>query len=297
MIPSTDIEYYGDQNRWFIGTVIDINDPLELGRVKVRIFGVHTSNTIHISLGDLPWAQVVSPITEGGSSGIGANTGIKPMAQVFGVFLDGKNSQLPLIVGSIPKYEPIDHAIPESNYVQQKNNSYANASRAVMNAALAKEIDDKNLIGKDNKERAYNFFISDLIPNPFEPHQAAGILGNMIVESRTGNDINPAALNKGEGSFGICQWNPGSGKPSRYAQLVNFANSNKMPIDSLYCQLQFVMHELYKHGYLGLEDLRAAEDVETAASVFEKKFEIPAEGTSAKRISEAKIIFNLMETA
>jgi len=112
MIPSTDIEYYGDQNRWFIGTVIDINDPLELGRVKVRIFGVHTSNTIHISLGDLPWAQVVSPITEGGSSGIGANTGIKPMAQVFGVFLDGKNSQLPLIVGSIPKYEPIDHAIP-----------------------------------------------------------------------------------------------------------------------------------------------------------------------------------------
>ena len=70
-----------------------------------------------------------------------------------------------------------------------------------------------------------------------------------------------------------------------------------MPIDSLYCQLQFVMHELYKFGYLGLEELRATEDVESAAGVFERKFEIPAEGTSAKRVAEAKVIFNLMESA
>jgi|TARA_B100001094_G_C18099525_1_gene754933 hypothetical protein len=296
MIPTSQIEYYGDTQRWFIGTVIDIIDPLEMGRLKVRIYGIHSSNTTDIPLGDLPWAQVVAPITEGGSSGIGANTGIKPLAQVYGIFLDGKNSQLPLILGSIPKYERVDHSVPESNYVQQQNTSTSSGSMNNKNVLIAKAVDDANLIGKDNKEKAYNFFISDLIAVPFEPHQAAGIVGNMIVESRNGNDIDPIAKNKSEGSFGICQWNPGSGNPSRYAQLVNFANANNLPVESLYCQLQFVMFELYKFGYLGLTDLRASEDVESATAAFERKFERPAEGSSAKRIAEATIIFNHMET-
>ena len=73
MIPTTYKEYYGDETRWFIGVVKDINDPIELGRVKVRIFGVHSENVQDISDGDLPWAQVAVPITEGGSSGIGTN--------------------------------------------------------------------------------------------------------------------------------------------------------------------------------------------------------------------------------
>ena len=34
--------FYGDQNRWFVGLVIDIDDPLKLDRVKVRIQGIHT---------------------------------------------------------------------------------------------------------------------------------------------------------------------------------------------------------------------------------------------------------------
>ena len=37
--------FYGDQNRWFIGLVIDVDDPLKLDRVKVRIQGVHTPDT------------------------------------------------------------------------------------------------------------------------------------------------------------------------------------------------------------------------------------------------------------
>ena len=53
-----------------MGIVVSVNDPLELGRLKVRIFGVHDANTSDISEGDLPWAQVVVPITEGGSSKI-----------------------------------------------------------------------------------------------------------------------------------------------------------------------------------------------------------------------------------
>ena len=97
--------FYGDHSRWFIGLVIDVNDPLKLDRVKVRIQGIHTPDTTLIPNADLPWAQVAIPVTEGGSSGLGANSSLKPRAQVYGIFLDGRNSQLPLVIGSIPKIE------------------------------------------------------------------------------------------------------------------------------------------------------------------------------------------------
>jgi len=103
MIPKPYIDFYGDQTRWFIGRVVSVSDPLYLGRIKVRIFGVHSENTIDIPDSDLPWAQVVTPITEGGTDGLGNNLGVQVGSNVFGIFLDGTHSQLPLVVGSMPK--------------------------------------------------------------------------------------------------------------------------------------------------------------------------------------------------
>lgn len=106
MIPTTHKHYYGDETRWFVGRVVQVHgDPEELGRVRCRIYGVHPDNPNDARLEDLPWASVVIPSTEGGTSGFGGSVGIKENAQVFGIFLDGKNSQLPLILGSIPKNE------------------------------------------------------------------------------------------------------------------------------------------------------------------------------------------------
>ena len=106
MIPDTHKHYYGDETRWFVGKVVQTHgDPEELGRVKVRIYGVHPDNQNDATVDDLPFASVVVPTTEGGSSGFGATVGLKEGAQVFGIFLDGKNSQLPLVLGSIPKNE------------------------------------------------------------------------------------------------------------------------------------------------------------------------------------------------
>lgn len=104
MIPNTFIEFYGDQTRWFLGEVVDIYDSLYLGRIRVKIFGVHDQ----IKDVDLPWAQTVVPITQGGTQGYGNNIGIQEGAQVFGVFLDGPSSQMPLVLGSIPRVEDQD---------------------------------------------------------------------------------------------------------------------------------------------------------------------------------------------
>lgn len=97
-------DFYGDQARWFIGTVTDINDPLELGRVKVRVDGVHDDTTL-IPASSLPWAQCLVPITQGGTNGLGNNLGLQINARVFGFFLDGASSQMPMVLGSMPKFE------------------------------------------------------------------------------------------------------------------------------------------------------------------------------------------------
>jgi len=105
MIPENFIDFYGDQTRWFTGRIVSLADPRELGRVRVRIYGIHTEDTTMIPDEDLPWAQVVVPVTQGGTAGFGNNLGIQVNALVFGMFLDGQNSQLPLVLGSLPKQE------------------------------------------------------------------------------------------------------------------------------------------------------------------------------------------------
>lgn len=98
------IDFYGDQTRWFIGEVVSLADPDQLARIKVRIYGIHDNTTL-IKDDDLPWAQVVASISEGGTDGLGNPIGVQVGALVFGLFLDGKDSQLPLIFGSLPKHE------------------------------------------------------------------------------------------------------------------------------------------------------------------------------------------------
>jgi len=67
-----DNKFYGDNTRWFIGTVVDHVPPTgKEGRVQVRINGVHSSDTSNIPQSHLPWAQVMIPGTEEGTSGLG----------------------------------------------------------------------------------------------------------------------------------------------------------------------------------------------------------------------------------
>jgi hypothetical protein len=99
-------EFYGDNTRWFIADVVDHTPPYGYeGRVKIRVHGVHNPSTREIPQNDLPWAQVVLPTTEGGVSGLGRTPRLTSGATVFGFFMDGKASQVPIVVGSIPKIE------------------------------------------------------------------------------------------------------------------------------------------------------------------------------------------------
>ena len=86
----------------FVGVVENRSDPKKLGRVQVRIYGVHTEDKTAIPTADLPWAMTVNPITSGSLSGIGRSpTGLIEGSWVFGVFTDEKEYQVPFILGSL----------------------------------------------------------------------------------------------------------------------------------------------------------------------------------------------------
>lgn len=250
------VNYYGDETRWFIGYVVNNSDPLKLDRVKVRIIGVHTDDVEDIPDDDLPWAQVGIPVTEDGSSGQGANSQLKIRAQVFGIFLDGKNSQLPLVLGSIPKIETNANSIDES----------------LPPASIS-------IDGNTNIEKAFNFFISPE-GGEFTPQQACGMIGNFCVESgATANrgDINPAAVSgfKNEGSFGIAQWNPAKKAGNRFGELQKFAGRINKDYRDMETQLRFVKHELETLPYLGLGQLRGTTTLKDATVIFQNKYERP----------------------
>mgnify|MGYP001168106678 FL=1 len=247
--------YYGDKNRWFVGIVVDTNDPLKLDRVKVRIQGIHTSDTTLIPNDDLPWAQVVIPVTEGGSSGIGANSSLKPRAQVYGIFLDGSDSQLPLVLGSIPKIEsPVNETT--SNITEKYPSGTTNV--------------ELNFSGKSNIEKCINFFISPAGGN-YTLKQACGIVGNFCVESSP--TVDPRALNESEGSIGIAQWNPATG---RTARLIDYSNNVlKLNHLSLEAQLLYTKYELETFSHLGDAELRQTDTIKKATEAFMRNFEIP----------------------
>lgn len=85
------------------GVVEDRQDPLMLGRCRVRIFGVHDRNIQDIPTNDLPWAVAVMPLTSPSISGIG-DSPVGPVegTHVVGFWRDGESQQQPIMMGTIP---------------------------------------------------------------------------------------------------------------------------------------------------------------------------------------------------
>jgi hypothetical protein len=69
-------------------------------RYKVRIIGLHDQGETEIKSDQLPWAQVMYPVTAGGGQGgSGQTPNLRQGNMVFGFFLDGQEQQVPVIMG------------------------------------------------------------------------------------------------------------------------------------------------------------------------------------------------------
>ncbi len=99
------------------GVIEDILDPLKLGRVRVRIAGIHTDNINELPTQDLPWADVLSSVYDASISGIGDTPRLLRGTWVAVSFFD-QDMQKPFVVGSfkgIPgaqtNISPIDDSV------------------------------------------------------------------------------------------------------------------------------------------------------------------------------------------
>jgi hypothetical protein len=269
-------EFYGDDVRWFMGEVKAINDPDQLGRIQVRIFGIHSERTADVKDTDLPWANVVLPVTQGGTSLTTQATGIQIGAKVFGLFADGEHSQVPIVLGSIP-HNPIlkvNFNGPADTYVNVSgvDNQYKPGDRitddinqrlyaagiagadvgteltetqlAVLNESTAGSGDIPiSLVGDSRHEQAFNYlkekFQTRGHNNPAE--LAAAFVGNFMHEA--GPALDPTEPGDNGNALGIAQWN---GKTEgRYHDLVQYAKDNNGSEFSFALQLSFVIWELY----------------------------------------------------
>lgn len=90
-------------NPFFQGVVEDRIDPLQLGRIKVRVLGLHTEQKSLIPTEDLFWCDCAFPLYSASVSGIGNSLPrVVPGSWVLLYFRDGPSFQDPVILFSLP---------------------------------------------------------------------------------------------------------------------------------------------------------------------------------------------------
>ena len=91
-------QFIGSQFTWFIGEVVDIDDPLLSNRVKVMPYGFYDEK---IDKKHLNWSTVMMPNTSSSFKGFGSNHELMVGSWVVGFFRDGPSAQDAIILGSI----------------------------------------------------------------------------------------------------------------------------------------------------------------------------------------------------
>lgn len=127
-------------------------------------------------------------------------------------------------------------------------------------------VSNKNL--KGNQKIAYDFFIN----KGLQPYQAAGIIGNLIGESK----LDYKAENPSSKAYGIAQW-LGNRKKKLFAKYGNNPSFEQ--------QLDFIWEELNGDERKAFDKLLQTKSVEEATNSFMKHFERPSQREMAQSIN------------
>lgn len=259
-------DYYGDKFRWFIGIVKQIAN--DRARVRVRIFGIHPiENSEKVSNNDLPWALVLYPTTGAQTSGGNLSHNLVTGSWVFGFFVDGIDSQQPVVVGVINGGQG---SVNNSSGSIGTNTSSASSPIATPNT-VDDTIAPSQLTGNDNASKVYNYFWERITKEGSATGDkkiiCAAIVGCMQIES--GDNINPQAYNPndlGETSAGICQWR--GGKYDRLTPMLLFCGCSSIPskgsFPPLEQQLDYVWHEFHTSEKTAYHKILASTNIEDA---------------------------------
>ena len=113
-------DFIGQHFTWYTGIIEDIDDPLNLNRVRVRCIGFHSMDTNVITTADLPWATVIMPVTSASIKGNGGNHHLEVGSWVVGFFRDGSSAQDPMGMGSVATQTEGTQDIPTESSIENK---------------------------------------------------------------------------------------------------------------------------------------------------------------------------------
>jgi N-acetylmuramoyl-L-alanine amidase len=200
----------------------------------------------------------VSPIS---FDGRGLDNGNIPMVELF--------AQVPWVYNEVG-------AAPAGKYLSTADlDKYAaGLVEGVKQSVPITASTNNNLSGKDNPMKAMNYLIS----HGLTKEQAAGIVGNLMVESY--DTLNPSATN-GD-AYGIAQWLGG-----RHQALIAFAKSKGKPVDDLGVQLDYLWSELTGNEKASLASIKTTSTTDAAAKAFFDDFERANDSSLPKRQSNA----------
>lgn len=261
-------EFYGDDHRWFFGTVINAQPPSGLeGRVKVRINGVHNPSTGEIPEKDLPWAQVLIPTTEGGVSGYGRIPQLLAGSFVFGCFLDGKSSQIPLIMGSLPRLEfPTNVQLGKTGTVETN----ARLQNSVQSPLAQDDIAETSI--QLRRQQCMKFFLD----NGYNLIHSAAITGALQGVSRF-----LTFHEEDDPKIGIVSWERSDNIGSRFNGLLSFSQQFQPTSDwrLFSIQLSYVLFELRNRYSSVNRKLLNTTDIETASEIVNRNYVITTNNT------------------
>lgn len=173
-------------NNVYTGVVEDRDDPQQINRVRVRVFGIHTESKSLIPTEDLPWATVMLPTTCSGTSGVGTTPhGLVEGSWVILFFTDPDTLQDPIVIGSIASkatkrdgdvgFKDPDDIYPTSDYVDESDvNKHARGE-------ITKLVDIKNY-----SKSGWGTATGGVVVEPESPYSPVYPL-NKVYESESGH--------------------------------------------------------------------------------------------------------------
>ena len=131
---------------FYKGVIEDNNDPLKIGRLRVRILGVHDSNKTLVPTNTLPWATINKSLDFGGfQSGIGISS-VPTKGTWVWLFFDNNDVSSPVVIGAIPGitktkqsgagFSDPDGIYPKSDYLGKSDFNTINTSSYLNNHVI-----------------------------------------------------------------------------------------------------------------------------------------------------------------
>lgn len=141
----------GSVFHWWVGVVESRQDPKKVGRCQVRIAGSHTEVKSIIPTDDLPWAQPLIPLNDN------ASLQIKEGDYVIGFYLDGLDSQVPIIMGILPGI-PVALSAPTEGFADPRTGAELSSAPRLVKSLSSQ---DGGVVITENEPSRYPYRLNE----------------------------------------------------------------------------------------------------------------------------------------